>query len=56
VVPENRPSGWEDCSLAGYGPVGSGECGCTPDVYECGEIGQMSSLVCCCSLKDIGLP
>lgn len=42
------------CQDAGFGPVGSGECACTPTPTHCGVDGSDEILsLCCCRLEDL---
>lgn len=44
------------CQDAGIGPVGEGECGCTPKAVSCGTPnGDPQQVVCCCPLEDVNL-
>lgn len=42
------------CKDHGFGPVGSGECACTPRYTQCGVEGSDEIIVlCCCPLEDL---
>ena len=41
------------CADAGFGPVGSGECSCTPKAVECATGPDTSEISCCCPLEDL---
>ncbi len=43
------------CMDSGFGPVGSGQCGCTPKAVSCATGPDTSSVVCCCPLEDVDL-
>ena len=54
--PGTRPTGFEDCAAAGFGPVGSGECACVPDVYNCLSTDSgPDQFYCCCPRPEWSL-
>jgi hypothetical protein len=41
------------CQDHGIGPVGSGDCACTPRATLCGEGPDEMTFLCCCPLEDL---
>lgn len=55
-TPPLPPEDWATyCPDSGFGPVGSGPCGCTPKAMACATGPDTSSVLCCCPLEDIDL-
>lgn len=58
-VPALPLSKWATyCEEFGFGPVGSGECACTPQAISCGtpEGPGEYEIICCCPLEFPGFP
>ena len=55
-TPKSPPEDWAAyCLDNGFGPVGSGQCGCTPKGVSCATGPDTSNIVCCCPLEDVDL-
>ena len=55
-IPQSPPEDWVAyCPDSEFGPVGSGQCGCTPKAVTCATGPDTSSVVCCCPLEDVNL-
>jgi len=57
--PDCQPHGQAvemSCTEAGFGPVGEGECSCTPDWYQCPDPSgdnPVGILLCCCGPSEL---